>query len=70
MSRRIVGYENGRPIWSENEPARAVMAGIRGSMVVGEPTWEERVKAKARAEAEREKMYERQRRYLERRKAS
>ena len=35
--RRVLGYENGRPIWSENEPAHVPSHSLSGSLVVGGP---------------------------------
>ncbi len=35
--RRIVGYHEGHAVWSENQPSRARLSGVRGSLVTGEP---------------------------------
>ncbi len=35
--RRIVGYLDNRPVWSENQPSQARLSGVRGSLVTGEP---------------------------------
>ena len=34
--RRVVGYDNGRPIWSENQPAEPLAPKwVHGSLVIG-----------------------------------
>ena len=61
--RRVLGYENGRPIWSENEPATPLMHASRGGqLVVGEYADGRTAKRIAQAEAAR--------RYRERKAAS
>lgn len=35
--RRVIAYEDGRPIWSDNEPSYARVDSYRGSLVTGEP---------------------------------
>ena len=60
--RTVVGYENGRPVWSENVPAYGGSVKIRGELVVAvskprrDPDQKDRRNAYARTKRYREKL--------------
>lgn len=55
--RRVIGYKNGRPVWSENVPANPGSSKLGGSLVVAESqaTRERAVKARHREKMRAEK---------------
>lgn len=48
--RKVLRYENGRPVWSENDPGgRAAVPGFGGTLVTGLPTGEDKAKLDRKA---------------------